>query len=178
MFQNNAISKCAVVCMVQSLYHNAPPFILACLGTDNKFTAKHVLQRWQYIYNECAKRGITVLNFSGDGDSRIMKSMRVSTSLMTTTTDPDLKSFSPAIDVPRTWNSWFCTMPKGVLFVQDTIHLAVKLKAYLLNPNVALKMGPTYEVGAYHIQMLHTKLGKEQHFLRKRDVDHKDKQNF
>ena len=53
MFQNNSISKYAVVYMAQPLYHNAPPFILACLGTDNKFTVKHVLQIWQYIYIIC-----------------------------------------------------------------------------------------------------------------------------
>jgi len=37
---------------------------------------------------------------------------------------------------------------------QDTIYLAVKCKASLLNPNVALKMDPTYKTGAYYIEML------------------------
>ena len=101
MFQKNAISKYAVVYVAQPLSSNAPPFVLACLGTDNKFTAKHVLQRWNYLYHECAKQGITVLNFSGNGDSRIMKSMRISTSLMTDTVDPNLPLFSPAISVPK-----------------------------------------------------------------------------
>jgi len=36
-------------------------------------------------------------------------------------------------------------MPMGVLFAQDTIHLAVKREARLLNPNVALKLGPKFE---------------------------------
>ena len=179
MFQKNAISKYAVVYVAQPLSSNAPPFVLACLGTDNKFTAKHVLQRWNYLYHECAKQGITVLNFSGDGDSRIMKSIRVSTSLMTDTVDPDLPLFSPAISVPKSWNIWYCTMPKRVLFVQvQFIYVAVKLKARLLNPNVTLKLGPKFEAGGYHIEMLRSKLGKEEHFLRQKDVDHKDRQNF
>jgi len=91
-----------------------------------------------------------------------MKSMRVSTPLMTDTVDPDLPLLSPAIDVPRSWNSWFCTMPKGCY----NVHLAVKLKACLLTLNVALKLGLKFEAGGYHIKMLRTKLGKEEHFLR------------
>jgi len=94
---------------------------------------------------------------------------------MTDNVDPDLPLFSPVIDVPRSWNSWYCTITKGVLFVQDTIHSAVEFKARLLNPNVALNLGPA---GTYHIEMLRTKLGKEEHFLRQRDVDHKDRQKF
>ena len=39
-------------------------------------------------------------------------------------------------------------------------------------------MGPTFEAGTYHLEMLRAKFGKEQHFLRQRDVNHKDRQNF
>ena len=52
MFHKNAIFKYAVVYMVQPLHCNAPPFVLACLGTDNKFTVKHVL----HIYTMSAPR--------------------------------------------------------------------------------------------------------------------------
>ena len=96
---------------------------------------------------------------------------------MTTTTVPDLKSFSPATDVSKTWNSWFCTMPKGVLFVQDTIHLAVKLKAHLLNSDVALKW-----VQHMRLELITFKCCVQSwvrnNTLRQRDVDHKDRQNF
>ena len=44
---------------------------------NNKFTAEHVLLRWQYIMKECEKRGIRNVSFGGDGDSRLMKAMRV-----------------------------------------------------------------------------------------------------
>ena len=69
-------------------------------------------------------------------------------------------------------------MQKPVLFVQDTVHLAVKLKSRLLNLNVTLKMGPNCEAEAYHLVTLRTKVGKEEHFLRERDINHKDGQNF
>ena len=43
MFQNHTK---ACVYMAQSLDQSIPAFCLACLGTDNKFTAEHVLMRW------------------------------------------------------------------------------------------------------------------------------------
>jgi len=165
------------VYMAQPLGCNIPPFILACLGTDNKFTAKHILQRWSYIYTECNKRGISVISFGGDGNSQLMKAMRVSASLLTSEHDPlheNQPNYSPCAAFPKSWNKWFCITLKTVLFVQDTVHLAVKLKSRLLNPNVALKMGPTCEAGVYHLATLHTKFGKEEHFLRERDINHKD----
>ena len=178
MFENGSISKYAYIYMAQPLGCNIPPFILACLGTDNKFTAKHVLQRWSYI---CSKRGISVISFGGDSDSRLMKAMRVSTLLLTPAQDPlhgNQPNYSPCAAFPKSWNKWFCIVQKPVLFVQDTVHLAVKLKSRLLNPNVTLKMGPNCEAGAYHLVTLRTKLGKEEHFLRERDINHKDRQNF
>ena len=67
--------------MAQPLGLITPPLCLACIGSDNKFTTEQVLLRWKYIYNECKKRNIMVASFSGDGDSRIMKAMKISDSL-------------------------------------------------------------------------------------------------
>ena len=58
------------------------------------------------------------------------------------------------------------------------VHIAVKFKARLLNPSVKLKMGPSLEAGAYHLEQLRIKYGKEQHFLREKDLNHHDRQNF
>ena len=185
MFQRESISKYAYLYMAQPLKQDAPPFCLACIGTNNKFTAKHIIQRWKYIYSECAKRGITVLSFGGDGDSRIMKAMRVSTTLHGSKMDhtieqliQELPSYSYSLEVPESWGSWFFIKPKIVSYVQDTVHLAVKLKSRLLNPKVILKMGPVFEASAYHIEMLRGRYGKDQHFLREKDVNHKDRQNY
>ena len=60
MFNSASISKYAYTYMAQPLASNIPPLCLACLGSDQKFTAQHVLQRWQYIYSQCAERGIRV----------------------------------------------------------------------------------------------------------------------
>ena len=64
------------------------------------------------------------------------------------------------------------------MYVQDTVHLAVKLKSCLLNPKVELKMGPVFEASAYYIEMLCGRYGNNQHFLREKDVNHKDRQNY
>ena len=38
----------------------------------------------------------------------------------------------------------------------------------LLNPAVKLKMGPSLEAGAYHLEQLHAKYGKEQYFYERK----------
>ena len=96
MFSSVTIAKYAYIYMAQPLGINIPPFCLACFGSDQKFTAEHVLQRWQRIYLQCAERGITVVSFGGDGDSRVMKAMKMSVSLTMPPSDLSLQtSLSP-----------------------------------------------------------------------------------
>ena len=78
MFTNQTVAKYAYVYMAQPLVQKVPPFCLACFGTDNRFSANHVLSRWQHITVECSKRNIQVVNFGGDRDARVMKAMRIS----------------------------------------------------------------------------------------------------
>ena len=51
--------------MAQPLFRGVPPFCLACMGTDSKFTTRHVMLRWKHICLECEKRN--ALSFGGDG---------------------------------------------------------------------------------------------------------------
>ena len=88
MFRQNSVAKYAYVYMAQPLYSNVPPFCPAFLGTDNKFSAEKVMARWRYISEECMKRNISVVSFGGDGDVRLMKCMKVATSLMTSQCKP------------------------------------------------------------------------------------------
>ena len=64
-FSEGIIAKCAF------LYGTAIEqiFILACLSSDNQFTAEHVMQKWKYIHSECAKLGKDVVSFGANGDS-------------------------------------------------------------------------------------------------------------
>ena len=176
MFTNNTIAKYAYVYMAQPLCQNVPPFCLACFGIDNKFKTEQVLSRWHYILRECKKRGITVVSFGGDGDSRLVKSMKISEQLFETNNELLPSTFSLAI--PSKWNSWFLIQkPSSLSCVQDVVHIGVKLKSRLLKPSIILPMG-NYVAGVFHIRMLQQAFGKDQHGLRERDLDHKDKQNF
>ena len=167
---------------MQPLGAGIPPFCLACFGTDNRFSAQQVLQRWKYIYSGCAEKGISVVSYGGDGDSKVMKAMRVSALLLTPPNDPLLKDLSAPVSpiiIDPSWKNWFSAIsPTMISYVQDVVHIAVKFKARLLNPAVKLKMGPSLEAEAYHLEQLHAKYGKEQHFLREKDLNHHDQQNF
>ena len=94
--------------------------------------------------------------------------MRISALLLTSPDDPLLQEV-PApvytIKISPSWKNGFCIKPTAISYVQDVVNVAMKFKACLLNPSVKLKMGPNLEAGAYHLQQLCTKYGKEQHFL-------------
>ena len=182
MFRENTVSRYAYVYMAQPLCSNVPPICLACLGTDNKFKAEDIMLRWKYIVEQCAQRDITVLSFGSDGDSRLMKSMKVSASFRTPQPEPLTAHIPPANllhapTIPPEWSEWYHIKPNGICYVQDTIHIAVKLKSRLLKPNIVLPMGKFF-VDSSHLHALKLTFQKDKHGLRQRDIDHKDKQNF
>ena len=152
------------------------------MGTNNKFTAEHVLNRWKYIVSECKKRKITVVSFGADGDSRELKAMQVSTQLLFSSQTP-ISSLSPScslqkLSIPSEWFSWFAIKkPTAIAYIQDTVHIAVKLKSRLIRPSIVLPLG-RYLAGVHHLRLLQRTFNKDQHGLRERDINHKDKQNF
>ena len=155
-FQNNQPATYAF--MAQPLQTNVPAFSLAVIGSDNKFSAELVLKRWQYIVSECSKCGITIASFGADGDSREPKAMQVSTGLLSSKTSP-LLSVSPThllkrILIPTEWHSWVAArIPNSVAYVQDIVHVAVKLKSRLIRPTIVLPMG-NYVAGIHHIRLI------------------------
>ena len=182
MFCDNAVSKYAYVYMAQPLCSSVPPICLACFGTDNKFTAEDVMLRWKYINEQCAQRNITVLSFGSDGDSRLMKSMKVSASFRTPQPEPLTAHLPPASllhapAIPPDWSEWYHIIPNGICYVQDTVHIAVKLKSRLLKPHIVLPMGKFF-VNSSHLHAVKLTFQKDKHGLRERDTDHKDRQNF
>ncbi len=135
-----------------------------------------------HISAQCEQRGIHVAAFGGDGDSRLMKAMRIATLNSTPPTQEPLLNLVPVSslrppEIPLKWKSWFLLKPTPIAFVQDTVYIAVKLKSRLLKPSVMLVMGK-YVAGGHHIRMIQHIFGKDQHGLTERDVNHKDKQNF
>lgn len=182
-FHDCEIAKYAFVYMAQPLTQGVPAFCLACLGTNNKFTAEHVLRRWKYVFLECKKLGITVVSFGADGDSRELKSMQVSTHLLFSSANP-MASLSPSsssdnVSIPTEWRqSWFAVKkPTEISYVQDIVHVAVKLKSRLIKPSIVLPLGK-YVAGVHHLRLVHNNFNKDEHGLRERDINHKDKQNY
>ena len=175
MFSTNEISKYAYVYMVQPLGENIPPFCLACIGTNNKFTFETVLNRWKYIFDQCRERKIHVVSYGGDGDSRLMKAMQISSSLLPPKSDYpfDVYSSLKVPKIPSSWESWFYSHNVStVAYVQDIVHIAVKLKCRLIKPSVLLAMGD-YVAGSYHLRTVQFTYGKDKHGLRERDLDYK-----
>ena len=181
-FATGTKANYAFTYMVQPLSEGAPSFCLACIGTDNRFDAVVVLNRWSHIFKECKKRGINVVSFGADGDSREMKAMQVSCQLLLAT-KPSLSSLSPTqnlatLTIPPKWKTWFAIQhPTTISCVQDTVHIAVKLKARLLQPSIVLPLG-SYLAGSHHLHFIQNTFGKDQHGLREKDTNHKDRQNF
>ena len=95
--------------MAQALCQNVPSFCLACMGTNNKFTAEGVLKLWTYIFFECKKLGISVVSFGADGDPQELKAMQVSTQLLFyeyPITSLSSSSKIPKLVIPSEWKSY------------------------------------------------------------------------
>lgn len=63
------------------------------------------------------------------------------------------------------------------MYVKNTVHTAVKLKSGLIKPSIVLPLGK-YVTGVHHLLQIHRTFGKDQHGLREKYLNHKDKQNF
>ena len=182
-FKSGVIAKYAFVYMVQPLTKGVPAFCLACLGSDNRFSNELVAKRWKHIREECHKRGIIALSFGADGDSRELRAMQLSTQLCLSRRQQkkgnDLPtSIAVPVKISPTWSTWFAMQnPTEVAYVQDVVHVAVKLKSRLLKPSIALPLG-NYLAGLHDLRMIQSVFGKDQHGIRERDINHKDKQNF
>ena len=107
--------------------------------------------------------------------------MHVSTSLSIPSTEPLLKLIPSTSDkipsIPKAWKTWFNINARAVSYIQDTVHIAVKLKTRLLKPSVILPLG-SYIATSAHLNILKNSYGKDVHGIRDRDINHKDKQNF
>ena len=182
-FKSGVIAKYAFVYMVQPLTKGVPAFCLACLSSDNRFSNELVAKRWKHIREECHKRGIIALSFGADGDSRELRAMQLSTQLCLSRRQQkkgnDLPtSIAVPVKISPTWSTWFAMQnPTEVAYVQDVVHVAVKLKSRLLKPSIALPLG-NYLAGLHDLRMIQSVFGKDQHGIRERDINHKDKQNF
>ena len=104
-FQMGKMAKYAFVYMAQSLTEGVPSFSLACLGTDNMFSSDVLLKRWRYIFSECKKRGIKVVSFGADSDSRELKAMQLTMQLYKPIKSVTCGLGFPVMSFPPGWKS-------------------------------------------------------------------------
>ena len=105
--------------------------------------------------------------------------MKISSQLKNT--DKSLYNLSPSpliveLYLPQEW-TWYWSKMTSILYIQDYVHVAVKLKSRLLKPFIILLMGH-YLAGGHHLNILASTFTKDQHGLRQKDLDHKDEQNL
>lgn len=185
-FTNENRATFAYVYMAQPMSPSVPPFCLNIIGTNNQFKTTSVLARWKHMITECAVRNIQVISFGSDGDTRLLKSMRLSTKLYSYSSDsvPTIRPFSENLissqSIPLHWkqSKWFAINAiSDISPVQDTVHLGVKLKARLMSHSQVLPLGK-FSAQSAHLSLLQSSFRKEQHNLRLKDLYHQDRQNF
>lgn len=162
---SNFVSSSAIVQMAQPLDPDTPPFCLITFLTDNTFTARNNLRRWQYQAAKLKEKGISIENIATDGDARPLKVMKYLSKIGQT----DLTYFNC---------KWFsCGGAVETTFTQDAAHAINKAR------NRILKRSRIYPIGnkiisASHLNYLIENVSKDKHGLNRTDIDPKDRQNF
>lgn len=165
----NSSSDNVNVVMVQPLA-KFPPFCLLLYGTDSKYTAEDVINRWDFITKELEKVGIEVLIISTDSDPTYNSAHRKKSLLGATS---DIFNYD-----------WFrCGLSNnyaGPFTLQDLIHIITKLRNWLLRSNRSIYR---YLFGDYYIQTSQLKylvdnFPRDQHCLTKSCLDPVDRQNY
>lgn len=127
----------------------------------------NIHHRWSHIISELANLNIKVLSFSSDSDPKYNAAMRRLS---------NLGFYSN--DVPK----WFSCGENidGPFYIQDTIHIATKIRNFLLNMFWRKKIIPfgKYFVDMEHLFCLLNMFSKDRHMLTASILSPTDRQNF
>jgi hypothetical protein len=128
-------SSILYIMMAKPVIQNSKPFLLCFFGTSNKFKTEDVLQRWKHVEQTLNNKGIEVMGYSSDGDSRLLRSMRILSGLPV--------SIPPSSNIPISWRNWFCAdfLPDRPVCAQDTVHIGTKYRTRFLKKDKPLKIG-------------------------------------
>ena len=106
--------------------------------------------------------------------------MQVSTQLLSSTQSSLslLSCINNKIIIPSEWKEWFAMKrPGSIAYIQDMVHVAVKLKTRFLQPSIILPFG-SYVTDVHHLRIIQRTFSKDQPGLREKDINYKDKQNY
>ena len=94
------------------------PVLLSAYGVDSTFTTEDVLNRWRWIYEETKKKGIRILGFSTDCDSRYLRSMRITSGFFISNIDHRFQTdpVSFEVNIPQ-WEWFFLSSPQLSFFM-------------------------------------------------------------
>lgn len=165
--KGNEASAFINVIMVQPIVKKAPAFCLLLFGSNNKYSSSDVARRWTQITLQLAKLNIKVLSISSDSDPKYNAAMRKLSNLGCDSNGfPDWFSCGEKIDSP--------------FYVQDTIHIATKIRNFLLNMFWRKKPIPfgNHFVNMEHLFCLLNMFSKDRHMLTASILSPNDRQNF
>lgn len=159
--RNTTISSFVNVIMAQPM-RNVAPFCLLLYGTDCKYSANDVANRWEAITNELQAKGIHVMTISSDSDPKNNSAMRHLFQLGNPTIE---YLFPSSVD-------WFVCAKRtkysdAPIYCQDMTHIGTKLRNFLLrtigNPT-KLPLGK-YFIDWSHLKSLIDNFTKDKHFF-------------
>ncbi|CAM4981161.1 unnamed protein product [Rotaria socialis] len=122
-YSNKPMAKSQVAHLIQPLSYsleNISPYLLAKYGTNNKFKAPYVISRWGYIYRQCKAKGVRIIGYSKDSNSRYLNAMRRSLGVFgdfVYNNRPDYYE----INIPNTWN-WLLVQSKQLFICMQEPH--------------------------------------------------------
>lgn len=163
----NEASAFINVIMVQPIEKKAPAFCLLLFGSNNRYSSSDVARRWSYIAFQLAKLNIKVLSISSDSDPKYNAAMCRLSNLGCESNDfPDWFPCGKLNDSP--------------IYVQDTIHIATKIRNFLLNMFWRRKPIPfgKHFVNMEHLFCLLNMFSKDRHMLSASTLSPTDRQNF
>lgn len=137
--------------------------VLGTFATNNAYTSTDVVNRWKYIYDKLKSVGIKA-RFSSDGDPRLLGAMKA------------LTNFGTKVSINELNISVMCDLDSSIKCMQDSIHLANKLKNRLYDTANDLITG-NYFATVNHLKLLvqEEKLSRNDHMLTYSDVNASDK---
>lgn len=149
---------------------SAPAFCLLIFGSDNRFSAQIVANRWKFITSQLMKLGIMVISIASDSDPRFNSAMRQNSALGCRTDD-------------LITNKWFScgNDMASPFYIQDTTHIGTKMRNFLLKTlryPTKLPLGNNFFITIKHLQQLMNRFTKDKHQLTPTALNPYDRQNF
>ncbi|CAF1508847.1 unnamed protein product, partial [Didymodactylos carnosus] len=166
---------------VVQFMNQSSSFLISAYGVNSRYTSVDIIRRWSYIYEECNQKGIRMIGFSIDCDSKYLRAMRLAMGFFADVPNSRLFENPDAfvIKIFPTWTWFFLRNRQLLLFIQDPIHLATKWRNRMLSKTAQMIIGQQ-TVNLQHLADIidDDRLSKIDHGLTISDLNPRDRQNF